>query len=219
SIALIAALLLIPLGFLLGKKMSVATSSNPAYQRLTYARGTVHGAHFGPDGATVLYGGAWNGNPYQVYSMRTGTTGTTGLDLTDAFVFSVSSTGELLLGMHPKSVGSLYSYSTLARVAMTGGTPRELVEDAVSADWAPDGNSIAVARQLAGIVRLEYPLGKQLYEKSGWLSHIRVSPDGNYVAFLEHPFTSDGGTVSVVDRNGKKRDLSTSWVSIEGLAW
>lgn len=219
SIALIAALLLLPLAFLLGKRMHSNAVSFPSYQRLTFARGTVQGARFAPDGASILYGGAWNGNPYQVYSMRTNTTGSTPLDLSDATVFSVSTTGELLLGIHPKSVGALYSYCTLARVPMTGGTPRELVEDAISADWAPDGNSLAVGRQLAGIVRLEYPLGKVLYEKSGWLSHIRVSPDGNHVAFLEHPFTSDGGSVSVVDRNGNRKELSTGWVSIEGLAW
>jgi len=52
------------------------------------------------------------------------------------------------------------------------------------------------------------------------VGHIRFSPDGRTIAFLDHPASSDGGAISIIDAaGGKKRDLSTGWLSLEGLAW
>ena len=81
------------------------------------------------------------------------------------------------------------SAGTLARLPLSGGAPRELAEGVISADWSPDGNSLAVVRFAAGKVRLEYPLGKVLYETEGWISDARVSPDGERVAFIDHPIS------------------------------
>src|SRR5207244_2309034 len=54
----------------------------------------------------------------------------------------------------------------------------------------------------------------------GWISDVRVSPDGNRVAFLDHStYGDDGGTVSVVDRNKQKKVLTPVWASANGLAW
>jgi len=74
---------------------------------------------------------------------------------------------------------------------------------------------------VGGKVRLEYPLGKILYESAGWISHPRVSPDGLLVAFLDHPYSrDDAGSVATVDKNGQKRTLTTlKFVSAQGLAW
>lgn len=66
---------------------------------------------------------------------------------------------------------------------------------------------------------MEFPVGKSLFQSNGWASHVRVSPDASRVAFLDHPFNSDGGRVSMVDINGAKLDLSTGWLTLEGLAW
>ena len=52
----------------------------------------------------------------------------------------------------------------------------EVPEDVLSADWAPDGPYLAVVRA-AGRVRLEFPVGKVLYETTGWINHPRVSPE------------------------------------------
>ncbi len=68
--------------------------------------------------------------------------------------------------------------------------------------------------------RLEFPAGKVLYETAGWVSHPRVSPKGDLVAFLDHPqFGDDAGSVALIDRNGKKTTLSAGWTSAQGLAW
>jgi dipeptidyl aminopeptidase/acylaminoacyl peptidase len=68
--------------------------------------------------------------------------------------------------------------------------------------------------------RLEYPVGKVLYETGGWVGHPRVSPKGDMVAFLDHPVQGDdSGGIAVVDLNGKKTRLTGDFYSAQGLAW
>ena len=86
------------------------------------------------------------------------------------------------------------------------------------ADWMRDGSDFAVVHG-EGRSRLEFPIGKVLSEGVN-ISHIRISPDGSRVAFLEHPLIKDDrGSVAVVDRAGHKTVLSDGWASAEGLAW
>jgi len=59
-----------------------------------------------------------------------------------------------------------------------------------------------------------------LYETDGYVSEVRVSPDGELIAFADHPQLGDnGGVVSVVDSSARKRILSTTQSSILSLAW
>jgi Tol biopolymer transport system component len=59
-----------------------------------------------------------------------------------------------------------------------------------------------------------------LYETPGWISNPRFSPKGDRIAFIDHNLLGDdGGTVSVVDLNGKKSDLTGRWASALGAAW
>ena len=77
-----------------------------------------------------------------------------------------------------------------------------------------------MVRDTGGRNRLEYPIGKVLYETDGWISHPRVSPRGDHVAFLDHPIPEDdSGTVAVVDLAGSRTTLSERWFSEQGLAW
>lgn len=79
---------------------------------------------------------------------------------------------------------------------------------------------MAIIREIGGRTRLEYPIGTVLYDTTGWLSDVRVSSQGDVVAFIEHPFRhDDAGTVAVVDRNKHVTELSQSWLSVQGLAW
>jgi hypothetical protein len=51
-----------------------------------------------------------------------------------------------------------------------------------------------------GRTRLEYPVGTVLYETACYLSHPRISPNGNLVAFMDHQVHGDNrGWVAVVD--------------------
>ena len=74
--------------------------------------------------------------------------------------------------------------------------------------------------KLEGRKRLEFPLGKCLYEADGWIGNPRVRPDGKIIAFVDHPQAGDdGGAVAVIDLAGKKTILSDGWDSLQGLAW
>jgi len=125
----------------------------------------------------------------------------------------------LSLGSHP--VGTWINVGTLARAPLAGGAPRPILEDVEWADWSPDGNSLAVVRNVGGRDRLEYPIGKVLYETSGgWISYPRISPKGDVVAFMDHPNQGDdGGSVAIVDTSGHKTELTREWYGTQGLAW
>ena len=97
------------------------------------------------------------------------------------------------------------SLGTLAQVPLTGGSPRQIAENVLGADWAPDGKTLAIVRDMGGTQRLEFPVGHMLYETDGWISHPRISPKGDHIAFLDHTtLDDDRGVVSVVDLGGAK---------------
>ena len=170
----------------------------------------VHAARFAPDGKTIIYSAAWEGKSLQLFTTRPESPESQELQPAGADVLAVSSLGEmaLSLGSHP-AAQFLYS-GTLARVPLVGGAPREILNDVEWADWSPDGSNLAIVRQEQGRHRLEFPLGKVLYQADGWIGHIRISPKGDTVALIDHPqLGDDGGAVAVVDLAGKKTTLST----------
>ncbi len=191
----------------------------PHYRQLTYRRGTVRSARFAPDGQ-IIYAAAWDGGPTELYATNAAGRGGTTTGVSDAEIQSISTTGELLLIDHRVSVFQGLQPGTLAR-APSGAAPRPILEGVQNADWGPDGNSIAAIRFIDQKVRVEYPVGKVLWEtQTGWASWVRVSPKGDMVAFFEHPlFGDDMGYVSVVDLAGHKRKLTSHWASLRGLSW
>jgi sugar lactone lactonase YvrE len=77
-----------------------------------------------------------------------------------------------------------------------------------------------VVRDAGGKSRIEFPMGKVLYETAGHVSYARLSPKGDRIAFLDHAFPlDDAGTVAVIDLAGKKTKLTGQWASEHGLAW
>jgi hypothetical protein len=77
-----------------------------------------------------------------------------------------------------------------------------------------------VVHDVDGRSRLEFPIGKPLYQSSGWISNIRFSPDGTQIAFMNHPALWDNrGILCVVNLNGQVTTLSKEWESAQGLAW
>lgn len=221
--------LLYALGFLLlavgvGAGILINTyshkSSTPTYQQLTFRRGIVNHARFAPDGQTLVYSAAWNGNPFEIFSTRAGSTESRSLGISDADILAVSSSGELAILIKRRLLGQFLYTGTLARMPLSGGAPRDVVEDALEADWSPDGSNLAVTRYVNGRTRLEYPLGKVVYETAGYISYPRISPDGNKIAFIDHEIQWDNrGRVALLDLAGKKTYLTEESVGQEGLAW
>jgi DNA-binding winged helix-turn-helix (wHTH) protein/Tol biopolymer transport system component len=217
-LAIVVSGVVLGLGFFLGRRTS--RPQQPEFQRITAKRGTVYAARFAPDGLSVIYAASWNGEAMELFSTDPKIPGARNLGLSTTQLLAVSSSGELAV-LQPAEHRFLFTLrGTLGRVSITGGSPRQIAENIDWADWAPDGTKLAVVSDLAGKQRLEFPAGHVLFETAGWISHLRVSPRGDQIAFLEHPITRDDrGVVSIIDLAGRKRTLSAGWESAEGLAW
>ncbi len=193
-----------------------------AYQRLTFRRGLIRSARFGPDGHTVLYGALWEGDVCRAYTVRPESPESSPLPLPPAAPLAVSASGELALSLGTHYRG-IMTYGTLARVPIAGGAPRELQEEVKYADWSPDGRELAVVRRVGDHDVLEYPVGTVIAtpeEPGGGFSFPRVSPDGDAVAAFE--LVASGwlvGRVVIVDRSGVKRTVSARYFNVFGLAW
>jgi Tol biopolymer transport system component len=188
------------------------------FQRLTFQRGTILSSRFAPDGQTIAYSAAWEGHPVEVLTTRAGSTESRSLGLSSAEILSISSAGELALSLNRHYLIGFEAAGILARVPLAGGAPRELLENVQDADWTPDGNNLAVTLHVGNRSRLECPIGKVLYDTAGWLSNVRVSPDGKRIAFIDHIQRGDNvGVMKVVDASGKL--LLTGPAANTGLAW
>jgi Tol biopolymer transport system component len=103
---------------------------------------------------------------------------------------------------------------------MSGGSPRILLDAVGQADWVPAGDRLAVTHFVEGRGRLEFPVGKVVYESSYSVEWPRVSPRGDQVAFADHPILEEGGgSIMVVGPSGKARTLSGGWFDLGLLAW
>jgi Tol biopolymer transport system component len=204
-------------GFVVGSRR--ATVSAPALTRLTFDTGTLRSARFAPDGKTVVYGAAWGGQPIKIFQTRLGSPESTPLQIPDAEMLALAPSGEIALALGLRYNGWI-GEGTLARAPMVGGTHREMFEHVRAADWSPDGSELAIVRRVGERDRLEYPAGTTLFETAGYISHLRVSPKGEAVAFLEHPIYADNrGLVTLVTRNGQMKRLTQEWSAADGVAW
>jgi DNA-binding winged helix-turn-helix (wHTH) protein/Tol biopolymer transport system component len=190
----------------------------PSFRQVTFRRGVLNSARFGPDGETILYSAEWDGASKQLFLANTVSPESRALDFQKAGLASVSLSSELAL----LSMDSSKSQRgrTLSRVPLNGGAPLTIATGVAGADWGPDGKSLAVFRIDNRESVVEYPVGKVLYRTAGAISDLRVSPRGDSVAFLEHPVRADdAGLVKLVTRSGIATDLSPHWASAGGLAW
>ena len=185
-------------------------SAPPQFIPVTFRTGTISSARFGPDGDMVVYSAAWGGDQYELFVTRRGTPESRPLNISDAKLFGVSSTGDLafLRGSHdavrllaPPRTG------TLSRVALTGGGPREVLDEVVAADWAPGGELAVVRRD-----RVEFPLGKTVHGPNQF-TYMRIAPDGQRLA------VADRQHIAVLDRAGNKTTLSSVSGELVTVAW
>jgi eukaryotic-like serine/threonine-protein kinase len=195
-------------------------ASNPVFTRLTFRGGHVASARFAPDGQTIVYSAAFGEDPVELYTTRPDSPQSRELGLKGSSILAISRSTELAVTLEHTFFTANASAGTLARLPLSGGAPREVAENVLSADWSPDGSALAAVRFDGGQTRLEYPLGKAIYTTQGWISDARVSPDGERVAFIDHPILFDSrGSIMVVDRAGNRKALTDTFSDVLGLAW
>jgi len=198
-----------------------ASGPVPTFRELSFRRGALYAAKFAPDPRSAVYSAAWEGNPQAVFISSPNSTESRDLSLPDSEVLAVSSGGQIaLLRRFGISPNHFTHRGTLAQVSIGADAPRDLLDNVEAADWAPGEESLAVVHVVNGQSRIEYPIGKVLYETPGWISSLRFSPKGDKLGFIDHNILGDdGGTVGVVDLKGKKSDLTDRWASVLGAAW
>ncbi len=203
--------------FVIGKRGQV---NPPHFHALSYERGCIPNARFTPDGRSVIYDAAWDGKPVRVFSTPSDSVQPRAFEFEQAHLFAVSPAGEIAVGLSGRLGAHLdVRFATLALAPLAGGAPREMLDNVAEADWSPDGK-LAVVHSVNNHDRVEFPVGHVLYETSGWITSLRISPRDGVISFVEHPvWPDDRGWIAVVDPDGHKQTLSQDFESVDGLAW
>jgi Tol biopolymer transport system component len=216
--ALLGAAVASPFVFKAGKKAGFVQP--PAFRQITFSRGEVGSSLFAPDGQTIVYAAGWEGKPFEIFINRPESPESRPFGLGAAEVLAISKSGEMAVSLNRRALHPFVRTGRLARISIAGGAPRDILDDVQFADWSPDGQTLAIVRDAGIKNRLEYPIGKVLFETTGWIGQIRVSPKGDLVAFVDHPFQNDdGGRAAVVDLAGKKTNVTPMYATIQGLVW
>lgn len=186
------------------------------FRRITFRRGDVRGARFGPDGDTVIYSAAWDGQPTEIYVSNRQSPEARPLGVKDAEILAIAKSTELAILLRRDRITNL---GTLARVPLAGGTPREVADQVQEADWSPDGASLAAIRGGSGKYRVEFPLGSVRYETPHAIRNLRISPNGDRVAFIE-PY-GEQYDVAVLEKNARApASVARGWThGVNGLTW
>ena len=141
----------------------------PKRTTLTFRRGIVHAARFAPDGQTIVYSASWDGKPGR--SSRRGwdrpSPVRSGCLPAESRRSPRRAKWQLLLGCSDERCGG-----TLARVPLAGGTPREIVEEVIAADWSPDGRDLAVILLATRETVSSIPSGRCCTRGGGLLSSV-----------------------------------------------
>jgi serine/threonine protein kinase/Tol biopolymer transport system component len=180
----------------------------------------IFNARFAPDGQSIVFSAAPEGNTPELFSVRPEYIAPRPLGLRQAHLLAVSSTGEMAVLTGARHIAHCDFIGTLARLPLGAEAPREVLENVRAADWSPDGSALAIIHDVGGKDRLEYPIGKVLVESGGYLSDLRISPLGDRIAYFDHPFRwDDRGSVKAADLAGHVTELSSGYAAVEGLAW
>ena len=206
--------------------------SSPRVTPLTFQNGIIKSAKFFPDGKSIVVSAAWEGGVWELYTISLETNEMRRLGIKDAEVFSISSAGQIAVGLKPDAWNGFSNPATLAILPSGSEPPFKLLKNIQWTDWHPSGNArsqpsdgkfLAIVRARKGRNYLEYPVGNIIFETGGWISHPRFSTDGKKIAFIEHPIADDDEGFVVLldleDKNRKKQILTDQWLTILGLAW
>ncbi|MBI4913242.1 MAG: winged helix-turn-helix domain-containing protein [Acidobacteria bacterium] len=207
------------LGFAAWRKAMPAAAAPhpPHFTRLTSGEVEIFGARLAADGREVLVGGAWDGGPCRLTRVDPVSMATKEMDR-EGFPLAAGAGGAWALALRPTRLDD--STGTFLGTLAVGGldtTPKEVMADVLFADLDRAGN-MALVRRVEDGFRLECPAGTLRVESWDLVGQPRFSPDGAFLAFLQH--RNLFGWVALLDlRTGAIRRLTAPVPYIRGLAW
>jgi hypothetical protein len=195
---------------------------HPVFRRVSFGHEVVTRARFGLEEDTVVFSSRVDGRLPRLFVRRRGQDYPTPLDFEDADLLSVSSNGELALLMSPRIRSPFLATGRLARAPMSGGAPRDVMDGVALAEWAPDGESLAIVTDDGGVARIEFPRGTTLFETAGIIQALRFSPLGDQIAYLHQPVRGQGTMeLMVMPLKGAPASIRPrlSFGGIPSMAW
>jgi serine/threonine protein kinase len=217
---LLAAAALAALAHSRGWSLGGGAGAAVAYDRLSVQRGRIYGARFSPDGNTVFFSAAWDGQPMEIYEVRPGFPNSRPVGLPAMNILAVSKNGQLAVSFGDVDNFQGSNWGTVAEVPMSGGVPRRILDGVMWADWSADGTTLAVSHWTGDQVALEMPPGHVLYRTAAWIRFLCVAPSGKWFAFAENPAGPDTrGSVVILDAAGREVARTREWNHISGVAW
>ncbi|HEY6141600.1 MAG TPA: WD40 repeat domain-containing serine/threonine protein kinase [Thermoanaerobaculia bacterium] len=217
--AAVAAVVVSAAALIVYREMRRTPLTELSFHRLTFKPSLIQSARFTADGETVVYSGSTGGKPLRVQMLRTDRPESQALAIPNGDLAAVSRTGEMAVILNAR----LFDWSgggVLAQVPILGGTPREVVDGVMRADWSPDGRLAVWRRTEKGLQQLEFPLGNVLYSsEQQTVFALRVSPQGDKIAI--DISSTDGMKTDIVvfGLDGSRRTLTSTDVFVRGLAW
>ena len=190
--------------------------SKPAHwQRITRSASNVRAARFTRDGRSVVSSASPYGKPSQVLVGPVDDSGATAIASGGAELRAVSRSGKIAI-VRFNNEGSPVLYE----LPLGGGGERLVAANVSEADYGPD-DSLAAIRVTDTNMKLEYPLGKVVYEvdaQSVFIDHPRVSPDGKRVLFRELEGSHE--RLDLYDAaTGKVAHFTPDWSFCDPGAW
>jgi Tol biopolymer transport system component len=208
-------------GLLIGRLWHAPrTDTVVTFNPQTFTPQRVTNARFSPDGRTILYSAVIDTSGPQLFVIRPDYGRPEPLRMPRTNLLAVSSGGEVAVVVRANQLFHRTCIGTLATMSMSGTAPREIRDSVHDADWSPDGRQMAIASFASGNDILEYPVGNVRYRTTGWLSDIRVSPDGKQLAFLEHAVpVDDRGRMVILDLTSGRAVRGADVSTIQGAVW
>ena len=194
--------------------------TEPTIRKLTFGKGRIESARFLPGSQDIVYSARWQGQAPAVFTLHPENLSARLLGVPNAILLSVSSNEELALQLEPR-LWDGRSVGRAGRVDSTEGGIHILAEQAMEADWLPDGRRLAVLDN--GSVgrgrHLDFPQGTRAWETSFAIHSLRVSPRGDRLACFSEPGNIRGtGKVAVLDTTGHRTEPADV-TGFTGLAW
>ena len=205
-------------GMLVQKRF--AKTLPPSYQQITFGSGTIRAARFAPDGQTIVYSAAWDGDPLKLFLKHPSSPDSLPLELPSANLLAISPSGEMAIAVDCRSNHPGVCAGTLARAALTGGAPRDVAEGVQDADWARTARPSWSCATSAASRASSFRWARSSTRRPGTSATRAFRPreTGSPSSTTRFPL-DDAGTVAVIDLAGKKTTLTGKWASEGGLAW